>query len=225
MKGMCNHTFWLAAAEAFPAGLFCPLFIIWINSRCEQRHRNREHDRVADLERDLAVERAKREAAEQLAADRAEHITDLRRSLLMLEAGRPAQPPERSLTHSGEAGQQRPWVVPGREQDAAGRDAACCDHSARAPGLVDVAGDPQQQGGVAGPLEGADRALIAVRLRVPGHVKPRPLPAEPTGSSEPAGPRTGRAVRRPRWGRMREVAVYSRMSFACARQSGDIRRR
>jgi len=40
----------------------------------------------------------KREAAEQLAADRAEHITDLRRSLLMLEAGRPAQPPEWSLT-------------------------------------------------------------------------------------------------------------------------------
>jgi len=78
----------------------------WINSRRERRDRNAKHDRVADLERDLAVERAKREAAEQLAADRAEqlaanrakHITDLRRSLLMLEAGRPAQPPERSLT-------------------------------------------------------------------------------------------------------------------------------
>jgi len=95
---MCNHPFWLAAAAAFPAGLLCPLLITRINSRCEQRHRNREHDRAADLKRDLAVERAKREAAEQLAADRAEHITDLRRSLLTLEAGRPAQPPERSLT-------------------------------------------------------------------------------------------------------------------------------
>ncbi len=95
---MRNHPFWLAAAAAFPAGLLCPLLITWINSRCEQRHRNREHDRAADLKRDLAVERAKREAAEQLAADRAEHITDLRRSLLMLEAGRPAQPPEWSLT-------------------------------------------------------------------------------------------------------------------------------
>jgi len=59
---------------------------------------DREHDRVANLERDLAVERTKREAAEQLAADRAEHIADLRRSLLMLEAGRPAQPPARTLT-------------------------------------------------------------------------------------------------------------------------------
>ncbi len=46
--------------------------------------------RIAELERDLAIERTKRAAAEQIAADRGEHIIDLRRSFLMLEAGRPA---------------------------------------------------------------------------------------------------------------------------------------
>ncbi len=98
MPGMSNQIFWLQAAEAFPAQIFSVLLTTWINSRRERRDRNAKHDRAADLKRDLAVERAKREAAEQLTADRAEHITDLRRSLLTLEAGRPAQPPERSLT-------------------------------------------------------------------------------------------------------------------------------
>lgn len=46
--------------------------------------------RIAELERDLVIERTKRAAAEQIAADRGEHIIDLRRSFLMLEAGRPA---------------------------------------------------------------------------------------------------------------------------------------
>jgi hypothetical protein len=98
MPGMSNQIFWLQAAEAFPAQIFSVLLTTWINSRRERRDRNAKPDRVADLERDLAVERAKREAAEQPTADRAEHITDLRRSLLMLEAGRPSQPPEWSLT-------------------------------------------------------------------------------------------------------------------------------
>ncbi len=66
----------------------------------EQPAPDREHARVADLERDLAVERARRAAAEQLAADRAEHITDLRRSLLMLEASRSVQEVD-TTSHEG----------------------------------------------------------------------------------------------------------------------------
>jgi len=113
MPGMSNQIFWLQAAEAFPAQIFSVLLTTWINSRRERRDRNAKHDRVADLERDLAVERAKREAAEQLTADRAEHITDLRRSLLMLEAGRPAQPPERSLTLVPDAHAPKPLRATG----------------------------------------------------------------------------------------------------------------
>jgi hypothetical protein len=45
--------------------------------------------RIAELEAELATERVKRAAAEQLAAGRGEHITDLRTSLRMLEAARP----------------------------------------------------------------------------------------------------------------------------------------
>jgi len=45
--------------------------------------------RIAELEAELATERVKRAAAEQLAAGRAEHITDLRTSLRMLEAAQP----------------------------------------------------------------------------------------------------------------------------------------
>jgi hypothetical protein len=66
-----------------------------------QKHSAREHAlaapgqvpeharRIAELEAELATERVKRAAAEQLAAGRAEHITDLRTSLRMLEAARP----------------------------------------------------------------------------------------------------------------------------------------
>ncbi len=64
-----------------------------------------DRERVAELERDLAVERTKRAAAEQLAADRGEHITDLRRSLLMLEAGRGVQ--EAGTSRSGVEPEQR----------------------------------------------------------------------------------------------------------------------
>ncbi len=76
----------------------------------EQPTLGREHARVTDLERDLAVERTKRAAAEQLAADRAEHITDLRRSLLMLEAGRGVQ----------EAGTSRAGVEPEQRNATSG---------------------------------------------------------------------------------------------------------
>jgi len=66
-----------------------------------QKHPAREHalavsgqvsehaHRIAELEAELATERVKRAAAEQLAAGRGEHITDLRTSLRMLEAARP----------------------------------------------------------------------------------------------------------------------------------------
>lgn len=43
--------------------------------------------RVAELERLLAVEQVRREAAEQLAAERAERVEDLRGALRILEAG------------------------------------------------------------------------------------------------------------------------------------------
>lgn len=48
--------------------------------------------RLRALETELAVERARREAAEQLAAERAERVADLRSALRMLEAA-PAEPP------------------------------------------------------------------------------------------------------------------------------------
>lgn len=66
-----------------------------------QKHPAREHalavsgqvpehaHRIAELEAELATERVKRAAAEQLAAGRGEHIIDLRTSLRMLEAARP----------------------------------------------------------------------------------------------------------------------------------------
>jgi hypothetical protein len=44
-------------------------------------------DRVAELEQELALERSQRQAAEQLAAERAERIVDLRNALRMLDAG------------------------------------------------------------------------------------------------------------------------------------------
>lgn len=58
---------------------------------------DREHDRLATLERELSAERARadlehahRVAAEQIAAERAERITDLQTALRMLEPPRPA---------------------------------------------------------------------------------------------------------------------------------------
>lgn len=59
--------------------------------------REQGHDtarRLAELERDLAVEAERRRAAEQLATERSERIDDLRRSLRVLEArvGSPGGP-------------------------------------------------------------------------------------------------------------------------------------
>lgn len=55
--------------------------------------------RVAELERALAVERVRREAAEQLAAERGRHLDDLRRLLRPLEQApsAPVEPPSRAV--------------------------------------------------------------------------------------------------------------------------------
>ena len=71
--------------------------------------------RVAELERLLDVERARRQAAEELAAERAERIGDLRVVLRALEAGAPPTPaaqvppaPAAPETRRDDA-ERRPW--------------------------------------------------------------------------------------------------------------------
>lgn len=68
--------------------------------------------RVAQLERDLAVERARREAAERIAAERLDRVEDLRGVLRALEAGeRREEPPAAdSDTVTARAGGWRSWL-------------------------------------------------------------------------------------------------------------------
>lgn len=59
----------------------------------EQAQSESEHAlELAQLRAALDVERAQRQAAEQIAAERQDHIDDLRASLRMIEAAKPAVP-------------------------------------------------------------------------------------------------------------------------------------
>ncbi len=64
--------------------------------------------RVAELEALLAVERARREAAEQLAAERAARVDDLRVALRLLEAGPVGRAQQETVQEAGQRPQEPP---------------------------------------------------------------------------------------------------------------------